>query len=57
MNRSMTESYMLRLPDGLREAIKLTAARNRRSMNAEILLHLESIFRGQQTMEADAQNG
>lgn len=33
---------MLRLPDGWRDSIKALAARNRRSMNSEILAALES---------------
>jgi hypothetical protein len=36
---------MLRLPDGLRHVIKEAALRNRRSMNAEIVVHLEGAFR------------
>lgn len=42
-NRTMNDVYMLRLPDGWRDAIKAAAARNRRSMNQEILAALESI--------------
>lgn len=38
------DQFVLRLPDGYREAIKIAAARNRRSMNAEILVHLEAVF-------------
>lgn len=37
------DQYMLRLPDGWRDAIKAKAARNRRSMNSEILAALESV--------------
>lgn len=37
------DQFMLRLPDGWREAIKARAARNRRSMNQEILAALESV--------------
>lgn len=33
----------MRLPDGWRDAIKERAARNRRSMNSEILAALESV--------------
>ena len=35
------QKYMLRLPDGLRDRIKVSAAEARRSMNAEIVYHLE----------------
>ena len=49
-NRTMPDSYMLRLPAGWRDAIKARAARNRRSMNQEILAALESVV-GQATTE------
>ncbi|MFK0331103.1 Arc family DNA-binding protein [Rhizobium sp. NPDC090275] len=35
------DQYMLRLPDGLRGRIKEEAQLNHRSMNAEIVFHLE----------------
>lgn len=35
--------FMLRMPDGWRDAIKSQAAKNRRSMNQEILAALESV--------------
>ncbi|MEL6362305.1 MAG: Arc family DNA-binding protein [Pseudomonadota bacterium] len=38
------EKYMLRLPDGMRDTIKVIAAQNRRSMNAEIVVALEEKF-------------
>lgn len=41
MPRRYTDSYQLRLPDGWRDAIKLMAARNRRTMTEEILAALE----------------
>lgn len=31
----------IRLPDGLRDTLKVMAATNRRSMNAELVFHLE----------------
>ena len=40
----VAERFMLRLPDGLRDRIREVAARNRRSMNSEIVLHLERAF-------------
>lgn len=40
------QSTMLRWPDGLRRAVVEAAARNRRSMNSEILARLESSFGG-----------
>lgn len=41
--RQPNDKFMLRLPDGWRDAIKARAARNRRSMNSEILAALESV--------------
>lgn len=41
-NRTLTEKFMLRLPDGMRERIKVEAERNNRSMNAEIVARLEA---------------
>lgn len=38
------EQIALRLPEGLRERIKEHAAQNHRSMNSEIISHLERIF-------------
>ncbi|NKK87563.1 Arc family DNA-binding protein [Rhizobium leguminosarum bv. viciae] len=40
-NRTMKEMFNLRLPTGLRDRIKEEAERNRRSMNAEIIFHIE----------------
>ncbi|MCF3642910.1 Arc family DNA-binding protein [Rhizobium sp. TRM95111] len=37
----MKEGYPLRLPDGMRDRIKEEAERNCRSMNAEIVFHLQ----------------
>jgi plasmid stability protein len=37
------EKYIVRLPGGWREAIKVRAAANRRSMNQEILAALEGV--------------
>ena len=41
-DRHQKPSYPLRMPDELRSIIKARATRNRRSMNAEIVLMLES---------------
>lgn len=35
------DQFMVRFPDGMRERIKEEAARNGRSMNAEIIHHLQ----------------
>lgn len=36
-----SDKYMIRLPDGMRDKIKINAAINRRSMNAEIIHYLD----------------
>lgn len=43
-SRTLNDAYMLRLPDGWRDAIKARAATNRRSMNQEILIALEGLI-------------
>lgn len=44
-NRQLDDKFMMRLPDGWRAAIKIEAAKNRRSMNAEILAAIEVAMR------------
>lgn len=44
-NRQLDDKFMMRLPDGWRDAIKVEAARNHRSMNAEILAAIEVAMR------------
>lgn len=36
-----SDQFMLRMPDGMRGQIKIQAAKNRRSMNAELVLIIE----------------
>ena len=38
------DKFILRLPDGMRDAIAASAKANNRSMNAEIILRLENSF-------------
>jgi hypothetical protein len=38
------DKMLVRFPQGLRERIKANAQSNRRSMNSEIVFHLERIF-------------
>ncbi|MDT8397944.1 MAG: Arc family DNA-binding protein [Pseudomonadales bacterium] len=38
---AIVEKFVIRLPNGLREQLKLLSEQNRRSMNAEIILVLE----------------
>ncbi len=52
MPRRIQDSYTLRLPDGLRDRIKVAAAQNRRSMNAEILFVLEREYPSQAVTDA-----
>ncbi len=40
-NRTKTDGYMLRFPDGMRERLKEAAEANNRSMNAEIIARLQ----------------
>lgn len=39
-----SDQFMLRLPEGMRDRIKLSADRNSRSMNAEIVATLEKAY-------------
>jgi hypothetical protein len=42
-SHQLQDRYILRMPDGWRDAIKAIAAKNRRSMNQEILTALERV--------------
>ncbi|MEL6362304.1 MAG: Arc family DNA-binding protein [Pseudomonadota bacterium] len=44
-SRTLTDKFMLRLPDGMRERIKAAAAANGRSMNAEIVAQLDAALK------------
>lgn len=37
-----SDKFMVRLPDGMRERLAAAARANRRSMNAELIVHLET---------------
>ena len=43
--RQLEDKFMMRMPDGWREAVKAEAAKNHRSMNAEILSAIEVAMR------------
>jgi plasmid stability protein len=43
-NRTLTDKFMLRFPDGMRARIKIRADKNNRSMNAEIVSTLELAY-------------
>lgn len=47
-----SDKLILRVPDGMRDAIKLMAARNRRTMNSEILILIEAGLRAQEKQNA-----
>ncbi|WP_293795051.1 Arc family DNA-binding protein [uncultured Bosea sp.] len=37
-----SDKFMVRLPEGMRERLAAAARANRRSMNAELIVHLET---------------
>jgi hypothetical protein len=41
------DKFIVRFPDGLRERLAASARANRRSMNAELVVHLEAALAGQ----------
>lgn len=52
-----SDKFLIRLPEGLRGRIKASARDNVRSMNSEIIFHLEQIFSDQpETKKADARS-
>jgi plasmid stability protein len=51
------DKYVLRLPDGMRDRLKDAAARNGRSMNAEILARLEDFESSRELWEQTFQSG
>ncbi|MBN9055228.1 MAG: Arc family DNA-binding protein [Rhizobiales bacterium] len=42
--KKSADKLMVRLPEGLRDRLKNTARENRRSMNAEVIYHLERLL-------------
>lgn len=50
----IADRFLVRLPDGLRQAIKFEAEKNCRSMNSEIIFHLQQAFSKAETKKADA---
>lgn len=56
LSRTLQDKFMLRLPEGMRGRIKEEAERNCRSMNAEIVYHLQNaMFDTLGMKKADAQ--
>ena len=43
-NRTLTDQFMLRMPEGMRDRIRAAAKENHRSSNAEIVAVLEAAF-------------
>jgi hypothetical protein len=54
-SRSLPDKFMLRLPEGMREQIKNSAAINNRSMNSEIIASLEEWLKRPSAEEQHAQ--
>lgn len=50
-----SDKFMVRFPDGLREQLAAAARTNRRSMNAELVVHLETGLARQSNTPAAAQ--
>ncbi len=50
------DKFILRLPDGMRDAIAASAKANKRSMNAEIVVRLQSSFMFQRSVPAVSSN-
>lgn len=49
------EKFVVRMPAGLRDQLRASAMSNRRSMNAEVIYHLErAITISTETKKADA---
>lgn len=48
------DQYIVRFPDGMRERLKSEAAKNRRSLNAEIIDRLENSFTADEYEESYA---
>lgn len=46
-SRTLTDKFMLRMPDGMRDRIKIVAETNNRSMNSEIVATLEEKYPAQ----------
>ncbi len=55
MSREAQDKFMLRLPAGMRQAVKNEANRNYRSMNAEIVFQLKRSYENANDEKADAQ--
>lgn len=52
--RQKKDMYVVRFPEGMRDHIKVEAAKNKRSMNAEIIYQLEIAYGTKEKGEATA---
>jgi plasmid stability protein len=52
--KTSAEKLMIRLPEGLRKTIKVSAAENERTMNAEVIYHLRRAYGVKPNEKADA---
>lgn len=50
----MADQFTIRFPSGMRDQIKVMAAENERSMNAEIVLHLKRAIASEAETEKTA---
>lgn len=51
-NRTLSDKFMLRFPDGMRDRIKRAAEANNRSMNAEIISTLDDAYPEEASVES-----
>lgn len=49
------DKFMVRLPDGMRERLAASARANRRSMNAELIIHLDAALAQQSVAVAQSE--
>jgi hypothetical protein len=47
-----SDQYMLRFPEGMRQKLKALAALNRRSLNSEVIFHLDRALANETATEA-----
>jgi plasmid stability protein len=56
MAHQLQDRYIVRMPEGMRDYIREEAARNHRSMNAEIVHRLKQAYNTTETKKADARS-
>ncbi len=55
-NRAMSDKFMLRMPDGMRDELKRLAAESGRSLNAEIIYRLQRTLSEDDTSEYETKH-